>query len=195
MGKMAVDLLHNKYFNEIKIYADTYSIPIMASDSVKLIKDYIKKNNIKSILEVGTDIGYLSINMALVDEKINVISVESNEKKYLDAIKNAKKFFLESRITLMYNPNLNVKLNQKFDLIIMDFMQDSYIDLFNRYQKYLKDDGYIITNNVSLKGYNNSDKGLINKIKGYIEFLEGNEVYNTEFMEIDDGLAISKKRM
>lgn len=192
---MAVDLLHNKYFNEIKIYADTYSIPIMASDSVKLIKDYIKKNNIKSILEVGTDIGYLSINMALVDEKINVISVESNEKKYLDAIKNAKKFFLESRITLMYNPNLNVKLNQKFDLIIMDFMQDSYIDLFNRYQKYLKDDGYIITNNVSLKGYNNSDKGLINKIKGYIEFLEGNEVYNTEFMEIDDGLAISKKRM
>lgn len=192
---MAVELLHNKYFNEIKSYAETCDITVMASDSVKFIKDYIKKNNVKTILEVGTDIGYLSINMALVNDKINVISIESNEKKYLDAIKNVKKFFLESKITLMYKPNLNVKIDQKFDLIIMDLLQGEYDTLFTKYQRYLEDGGCIITNNISLDSYKNGDKGLYNKIKGYIEFLENNDAITTEFIEFDEGLAISKKSM
>jgi len=198
-----ITALHSKYLNELKVYAEVYSIPIIQSDSIKYIKKYIKENNIKSILEIGTAIGYSSICMALVDNNINVVSIEKDEKRYLQAIKNIKKFFLEDRITLIYNDALDVKLVQKFDLIFIDAAKGKYINFFNHFRKLLKDDGTIITDNISFHGLVESDeeienknlKGLVEKIRNYIDFLKTTNEYITEFIDIGDGLAITKKRV
>lgn len=196
------NILHKKYFEELKKYAEYYSIPIIVDDSIEYIKDYIKRNNVKSILEIGTAIGYSAIHMALVDEKIRVVSIERDEKRYLEAIKNVKKFFLENRITLIFNDALNVEFEEKFDLIFIDAAKGQYINFFNHFKKYLKDDGTIITDNIEFHGLiNNVDKiegnglkGIVTKIKNYIEFLDNNEEYETKYIKVGDGLAVTKKR-
>ncbi len=200
---VGINILHNKYLNELKTYAEAYSIPIIQIDSIEYIKKYIKDNNIKSILEIGTAIGYSSICMALVNDKINIVSIEKDEKRYLQAIKNIKKFFLEDKITLIYSDALDVKLEQKFDLIFIDAAKSKYIDFFNHCKKQLKDNGTIITDNISFHDLieskeeikNKNLRKLVDKIKNYIDFLKNNNEFITEFINVGDGLAITRKKV
>jgi predicted O-methyltransferase YrrM len=52
-------------------YALENNVPIMMKDGIEYLCNLIKENNIKSILEVGSAIGYSSIKMALIDKDIN----------------------------------------------------------------------------------------------------------------------------
>ena len=49
---------------EIKKYASLNNIPIIEKDSIEFIEKYIKDNNVKNILELGTAIAYSTIRMA-----------------------------------------------------------------------------------------------------------------------------------
>ena len=38
-------------------------------------------------------------------------------------------------------------------------------------------------------------RGLVKKIREYIEFLENNEKYKTKFYEIGDGISVTERRL
>ena len=61
---------------ELEKYARDKHVPIMLKDGIPFLTDYIKKNNIKRILEIGCAIGYSSINMALVSDDIKITTIE-----------------------------------------------------------------------------------------------------------------------
>ena len=77
---------------KIEQYAKDNKIPIMLPDGIEFLCNYIKENNIKRILEIGSAIGYSSIKMALVDKDITITTIEKDEKRYKEAIKNIKDF-------------------------------------------------------------------------------------------------------
>ena len=79
---------------QIKEYAKENNVPIMMEDGIEFLTDYIKKNNIKNILEIGTAIVYSSIMMALVDKDIKITTIERDENRYQEALKNIKIFNL-----------------------------------------------------------------------------------------------------
>ena len=60
----------------------------MQDDGIDFLIDYIKKNNVKDILEIGTAVGYSSIKMALINNNINVVTIERDELRYNEAIEN-----------------------------------------------------------------------------------------------------------
>ena len=57
---------------DLENYALINNIPIMQKDGIEFLTKYIKDNNIKNILEIGSAIGYSAIKMALVDKYIKV---------------------------------------------------------------------------------------------------------------------------
>ena len=77
--------------NEIRAYAKEEKVPIMMDDGLKFLIEYIAKNKIQSVLEIGTAIGYSSIMMALSNPSITITTIERDEKRYLEALKNIKK--------------------------------------------------------------------------------------------------------
>ena len=77
---------------EIENYAKLNHIPIMEKDGIMFLKDYIKKNNIKKILEIGSAIGYSAIQMALVDDDIYITTIERDSIRYEEALRNISKF-------------------------------------------------------------------------------------------------------
>jgi len=87
--------------NELEIYAKENNIPIMMKDGIEYLCNYIKENNIKSILEIGSAIGYSSIMMALVDSNIKITTIEKNKERYALAVSNINKFNLNNRITIL----------------------------------------------------------------------------------------------
>ena len=188
---------------EIKQYAETNNVPIMMDDGINFLTTYILKNHVKSILEIGTAIGYSAIMMALVDVNVKITTIERDEVRYLEALKNVKLLGLEDRITLIYNDAFNVKLDDKFDLIFIDAAKAQSIKFFEIFERNLNCNGAIITDNLKFHGLvdkNDSEiksrnlRALVQKIKDYIKFLETNEKYNTEFFDIGDGISVSIKK-
>lgn len=187
----------------IKNYALENNVPIMQDEGINYLTNYIKRNKIKKILEIGTAIGYSAIMMCLVDSEIEVTTIERDEKRYLEAIKNVKKFKLEDRINLIYNDALEVKINDTYDLIFIDAAKAQNTKFFEKFERNLRVGGSIITDNMYFHGLVFKDeeeigsrnlRQLVRKVKNYTLFLEKNNKYDTEFLNIGDGLAISIKK-
>ncbi len=185
---------------EMKEYAEDNNVPIITDEGIDYIRNYIKENNIKRILEVGAAIGYSSILMALTDEEITITTIERDEKRYLEAVKNIKKFHLQERITLLYKDAFDVELDEEFDLVFIDAAKAQNTKFFEKFSTNLAKQGTIITDNMNFHGLVEDEskiesrnlRALIRKVKAYHEFLENNEDYKTEFLNIGDGLAVSK---
>lgn len=185
---------------EMERYAKEYNVPIIEKDSIKFIMKYIKLNNVKKILEIGTAIGYSGILMTSVDDKIELTTIERDEKRYMEAVKNVKKSGLEHRIEVVFQDALDVNLiGREYDLIFIDAAKAQNIKFFEKFSHYLSPNGAIITDNIKFHGLvgNKSDdltknqKALAGKIENYIEFLKANKEFTTKFLDIGDGLSIS----
>ena len=185
----------------IEEYAKDNNIPIMEPDGIDFLTNYIKENKIKKILEIGSAIGYSAIKMALVDDDITITTIERDEKRYLEAIKNIKEFNLEKRINIILDDAFNVNLEDKFDLIFIDAAKSQYIKFFEKFKENLSSNGVIISDNLDFHGLVNGDydsysrnvKGIVRKLKNYINFLKENEEFETKFIKIGDGIAITRK--
>ncbi len=195
-------MLIDDLINEIKEYAEENNVPIMADDGIRYLLNYINKHNVRNILEIGTAIGYSAIMMCMVHPEIQVTTIERDEKRYLEALKNIKKANLENRIHLIYNDALEVRLDEMYDLIFIDAAKAQNQRFFERFERNLFDDGTIITDNMKFHGLveKNIDeiesknlRQLVRKVKDYIMYLKGNAYYETEFVDVGDGLAVSKK--
>ena len=188
---------------EMKDYADKNNVPIMTDEGISYLTNYIINNQIQEILEIGTAIGYSAIMMALTNPNVRITSIERDEKRYLEAIKNIKKVNLEDRINLIYNDALEVQIDDKFDLIFIDAAKAQNIKFFEKFQRNLNTNGTIITDNILFHGLVEKDESeiesrnvrqLVRKVKKYIDYLKNNNEYETEFINLGDGLAISKRR-
>ena len=189
---------------KIKEYAKENRIPIMLDDGIDFLTTFIIKNQIETVLEIGTAIGYSAIMMALCNPKLKVTTIERDEKRYMEALKNVKELQLEDRITLIFNDALDVKIEGTYDLIFIDAAKSQSIKFFEKYNTNLKENGFIVTDNMQFHGYvlkkeseikSRNLRGLVRKIKDYQKFLEENEEYKTMFYNnIGDGIAVSSKK-
>lgn len=188
---------------EMKQYAEVNNVPIMMDEGIDFLTTFILKNHVKNVLEIGTAIGYSAIMMALVDPNVKITTIERDEIRYLEALKNVKAFGLENRITLIYNDAFNVKLDEKFDLIFIDAAKAQNIKFFEMFERNLEYRGVIITDNLKFHGLvdkkeeeikSKNLRALVRKIKDYVDYLKTNEKYNTEFFEVGDGISVSKRK-
>ena len=187
---------------EIEDYAKKENVPIMEKRGIEFLCDLIKEKKIKKILEIGTAIGYSAIKMSNVDENIKITTIERDEIRYKEAVKNVNRANKNEQIKLIFGDALDVDLNDKYDLIFIDAAKGQYIKFFEKYQKNLNSNGIIISDNMSFHGLveekerikNKNLRQLVNKIKKYIIFLKENEMFKTDFYQIGDGIAVSIKK-
>lgn len=187
---------------EIEKYAHENNVPIMLPDGIDYLCDYIVSNNVKNILEVGTAIGYSAIRMASLENTDKIVTIERDEARYKEAVKNVGMFGFNGKIDLIYGDAMDVIVDGKYDLIFIDASKGHSIDFFNRYKENLADNGVIITDNLSFHGLvedeslavTKNQKGLVKRIKKFIEFLDNNEEFVTEYVNVGDKISISKRR-
>lgn len=193
----------NEIIKEMERYAEANNVPIIERDSIEFIKKYIQMNDVKKVLELGTAIGYSAILMATSKDDVEVTTIERDDKKYREAVKNVNACGLDKRIEIVFNDALDVNLaGHKYDLIFIDAAKGQYIKFFEKFENYLNPGGVIITDNLKFHGLvNNKEKiesknvlGLVTKIEKYIEFLKENDEYITKFYDIGDGLSVSFRK-
>ncbi len=191
-----------KTINQIKEEAAKTSIPIMMDEGMAFILDYIKQNDVEFILEIGTAVGYSAINFAKVSPDIRVYTIEYDIERYHEAVKNVVNCGLSHQITVFLGDALKFDFTEQFDLIFIDGAKSQYINFFEKYKNNLTQNGVFISDNLFFHGMvedisktkNYSTIKLIRKIRRYIDFLKANQEFETTFLEIGDGVAVSKRK-
>ena len=85
-------------------YAKENNVPIIEKESIEYIEKYIKENNVKTILELGTAIGYSTIRMALVSDDIHITTIERDGNRSIIALESIKEYYLsKEKIKYFFN--------------------------------------------------------------------------------------------
>ena len=187
---------------ELEEYAKINNIPIMQKDGILYLINYIKENNIKNILEIGSAIGYSSIMMASINSDIRITTIERDKDRYDLAVFNIKKYNLDKQINIIYGDAVDTDITGMYDLIFIDAAKGKNIFFFEKYKNNLVKGGTIITDNLSFHGLvedsdlvkTKNQRGIVNKIKDFISFLDNNEEFATEYIPVGDKIDISKRR-
>ena len=186
----------------LKQEALTKHIPIMQDEGISFLLRFIKEHHIKHILEIGSAIGYSAIRFASISDDIYVTTIEKDGDRYMQAINNINNFNLNNRIEIINGDALDIDIEGQFDLIFIDAAKGQYIKFFEKYKNNLKDNGIIVSDNLSFHGLvadpskirNRNTKQLVKKIKKYIDFLKTNDEYETVFYTYGDGISISYRK-
>ena len=191
----------SKLIKEIEEYGIKNNVPIMSEDTIETIKNIITVNEFHTILEVGTAIGYSTICFASTPGVTNITSIERDPVRSAIAVNNVKKSELKN-ITLRHTDALEIELNDKFDLIIIDAAKSQNMKFFNKFKDNLNEDGIIIIDNLSFHGYVNQTeriksrnlRQMVNKIRKFIDFLNNNEEFTVKYIEVGDTLGVCKRK-
>ncbi len=185
---------------EMEEYANEHNVPIIEKESIAFIMKYIKAHNIKNVLEIGSAIGYSAILMASATQDVTITTIERDNARYMECLKNVKKCGFDKKINVVFQDALEVNLsNVEYDLIFIDAAKGQYTKFFEKFKYFLSKDGAIITDNLKFHGYvgksskieSKNLKSLVGKIEDYIEFLKDNPEFDTKFYDLGDGLSVS----
>lgn len=191
----------NKLIKEMESFASREKVPIMQDSSLLFILNYIKENKIETILEIGTAIGYSAIRMA--NENTYVTTIERDETRYLEAVKNVKLADFEHKIKLIFKDAFDTNIKDKFDLILIDAAKGKNREFIEKFQTNLKLGGTIIIDNIDFHGMvgksseikSRNLRSLVRKIENFLKYLETQKEYKVEKINIGDGLIILKEEL
>lgn len=186
---------------EMEKYGKENNVPIMSKDSIEVIQNIIKENNIKSILEIGTAIAYSTICFASTSCVKKITSIERDKEKYKIASSNVRKSGLEN-IELNFGDALDVIIDDKYDLVIIDAAKSQNMRFFNKYKNNLNDNGIIIIDNLEFHGYvgrsseikSRNLRQMVRKIEKFLDFLDNNKEFDVEYIEVGDKLGICRMK-
>ena len=162
---------------------------------------FIKMNNIKSILEVGTFTGYSALSMGLAMPKNGkVICLDINKETSQIATNFFKKANLDN-IKIILGPAIETfkKLkNDKriFDMIFIDADKENYKNYYNLSLELVKSNGFILIDNVLWKGDvidpSKNDR-LTNMIREFNSFIKKDDRVEKTILPLGDGITICRK--
>jgi len=201
-----LDNLNKLDFNSLDLemmdYAKNNNVPIIQLEGLHFLRQVIMLKNCKRILEIGTAIGYSSIQMA----KLGVVvdTIEINEESYNIALENIKKANLSDKINVYLEDALLIDINKldKYDLIFIDAAKAQYINFFNKFKVLLNNRGVILTDNLLFHGLvlekenieSRNLRQLVKKIDNYNSWLMEQTDFDTTIYNIGDGIALSIKK-
>ncbi|MFR0368009.1 O-methyltransferase [Candidatus Phytoplasma palmae] len=189
--------LKMKYLKELKKVSIDHKIPIIRDEIAIFLKEIIKKNNFKYILEIGTGIGYSALTMS--NEFNYITTIERDYLKY----KLAKKFFsnFHCNIDFIWSEALFYQPQIQYDFIFIDCAKAQYQKIFSKYSFFLKKEGFIVCDNLNFQNLSLNDlsvskrkRRIIIKLKKFKNFLKENNNFHTIFKNIGDGISISRKK-
>ncbi len=188
----------NDLISDMERFAKKENVPIMQKESLDYLISFIKQHDIKSVLEVGTAIGYSTI---LIKEVVNnITSIERDEERYNIAVKNVELSNLNN-ITLIKGDALDITITDKFDLIFIDAAKGKNKEFLDKFKSNLNENGYIIIDNMDFHGLVGKSmtiekrrlRSLVKKIENFIKYMEEQTEFKVTKIDKGDGLYLLER--
>ena len=177
-------------------------VPIMLDDGMDFLLAYIREHeNIRDILEIGTAVGYSSINMAQIRWDMQIDTLEINPHMAKQAVRNIQSFGLQDRIHVHLMDGMQFETEKIYDLIFVDAAKSQYRRYMEHFLANTVSGSVFIFYNLAFHGIvddeslstNRSTIQMMHKIRKFREHLLKDERFITEYYpDIGDGIAIAR---
>ena len=184
---------------DMEHFAEEHEVPISQPETIKLLELLIRIGGIKSVLEIGSAIGYSAIRMARAGaEKIDTIEI--NHDAVCAARRNIEQAELTDRITVREGDaaELLPELSGEYDMIFIDAAKAQYNKFFEHCMRMLKVGGILVSDNVLYKGMTATDElvmhrkiTIVKRLRAYIDSLCSDPRLDTDILPLGDGVALS----
>ena len=188
----------NNLISDMERFAKKENVPIMQKEGLNFLISFIKEHDVKSVLEVGTAIGYSTILIG--DVVNNITSIERDEERYDIAVKNVELSNLNN-ITLIKGDALDINTTDKFDLIFIDAAKGKNKEFLDKFKNNLNENGYIIIDNMGFHGLVGKSetiekrrlRSLVRKIENFIKYMEEQTEFKVTKIDKGDGLYLLER--
>ena len=203
-----IDLLdkgNTPFLDEIEKYAKETDVPIIRKSMQSLLKFLLAYAKPKSILEVGTAIGFSALLMSeYAPSDCHITTIEKYEKRIPIARENFAKAGKEEAITLIEGDAMEVlkELEGTYDMIFMDAAKGQYIHFMPEILRLLAPGGLLISDNVLQDGdiiesrfaVTRRNRTIHARMRDYLYELKHHDQLETCILPVGDGVTLSVKK-
>ncbi len=199
------DAGNSPFLNELEQAAIKTNVPVIRPQMQSLLKLLLAMKQPKTILEVGTAIGFSALLMSEYGpEDCRITTIEKYEKRIPIARENFKKAGKEEQITLLEGDAAQIlkQLDGPYELIFMDAAKGQYIHFLPDILRLLPKGGILVSDNVLQDGdvlesryaVTRRNRTIHTRMRDYLYELKHNEKLQTDILPVGDGVTISVRK-
>jgi len=193
------------FLDEIEKYASETQVPVIRKPMQSLLKFLLELSKPKSILEVGTAVGFSALLMSeYAPEDCHITTIEKYEKRIPIARENFRRAGREDRITLLEGDAAEILklLEGSFDLVFMDAAKGQYIHFLPEILRLLSEGGLLVSDNVLQDGdimesrfaVTRRNRTIHARMREYLYELKHHPGLETVILPVGDGVTLSIKK-
>ncbi len=178
-------------------------IPVLFSQTERLLDVLVRMKQPKEILEIGTAIGFSGILMLKSAPEARLNTIEKLPESAEKARENFKKYGVYDRVNLFEGDAGEIvpMLTGSYDFIFMDGPKGQYPEFYPYLKKLLVKGGVLVCDNVLYKGLvenvpeNKRHKHITiaRNLHAFLENLSNDKDMSTVTLKIGDGVSVSVK--
>lgn len=200
-----MDAGHTPYLEKLEQEAKKNFVPIIRREMQSFLKVFLKIQQPKRILEVGTAIGFSALFMAeYAPENCEITTIENYEKRIPIAREHFREAGRQAQITLLPGDarELLKTLEDTYDLIFMDAAKGQYIHFLPEILRLMHPGSVLISDNVLQDGdiveshyiVERRNRTIYKRMREYLYTLKQHEELETAIIPLGDGITLSVKR-
>ncbi|WP_024291581.1 O-methyltransferase [Lacrimispora indolis] len=177
-------------------------VPIIREETAAFLQTMTAAMRPKSILEVGTAVGYSTLLMAeTMPPDCHITTIEKYEKRIPQARENFKAAGETQRITLLEGDAQEILkgLSGPFDLVFLDAAKGQYLLWLPRLLELMRSGGMLISDNVLQDGdiiesryvVERRNRTIHGRMREYLYELKHSKQLTTSIVPIGDGITVS----
>lgn len=201
----SLDKGNTPFLDEIEQYALDTQVPIIRKSMQSLLKFLLAYTKPRSILEVGTAIGFSALLMhEYSPEGCKITTIEKYDKRIPVARENFRRAKAEEDIILLEGDATDVlqELQGTYDIIFMDAAKGQYIHFLPDILRLLPVGGLLISDNVLQDGdvvesrfaVTRRNRTIHARMREYLFELKHHPELETVILPVGDGVTLSVKR-
>lgn len=195
---------NDEFMTKVRSRAKEMGLPIIRSTVANFLDIIVRISSARSILEIGTSIGYSTmVLLKAMEGKGRVVTIEIDEKMLNLAKQNFEKAGLSQMVTPLLGDAGEILhyMEGQYDIIFIDGPKGQYLNYLQDCLRLLKPGGLLICDDVLFYGMVADDK-LVNKRKStivkrmrkFLKVITSHPQLSTIILPLGEGLSVSYKR-
>lgn len=201
----SLDAGNTELLEKIEKEARENYVPVIRKETQNLLKLLLAMNRPRSILEVGTAVGFSALLMEEYNPvECKITTIENYEKRISIAKENFLRAGKQNVIELIEGDAAMVlkELQESYDFIFMDAAKGQYINFLPEVMRLLKSGGVLVSDNVLQDGdiiesrfaVTRRNRTIHKRMRDYLYEITHVKELTTSVLPLGDGVTISVKK-